>query len=560
MRLKYFWLMPVIIWSLIIGLSFNWNWKQLDRHVSEVALNQGRDIFRMIEAMRLWNAMHGGIYVVQSDQTPPNEYLDVPDRDPVTHSGKRLTMVNPAYMTRQMAKTIHEQTGIQVHITSLKPINPDNKADAWESESLVSFERGVKEAGRIFDGPEKLARYMAPLVTREACLNCHRRQGYKVGDIRGGISVNFSATQIEASMSAHRRAVIFGHLAAWLALIGLTLYAMIRIREHIAALERAKAEQEQLVEQRTAELRNEAQERRQAESQLRHLVNASSGGMIGVNTDGVCLFANRVAAGLLGVSDPKLLNGELVAPRLFSLNARLVEMLGNALGGDSQVEDALQIDLPDGRSVTVEVHVDPISAGDQTVGAVATLLDATERQARQMEVWRQANFDHLTGLANRSLFIDRLDHALMLEARTGRLAAVFFMDLDGFKPINDQYGHAAGDAVLVEVANRLMSCTRDGDIVARFGGDEFVLGLTEIAGEADVTQIAQKTLDALAEPMMVGGFEVSISGSIGIALFPADQQRTELLISAADEAMYRAKAGGKNRYCFYNGGEMRCSA
>ena len=211
MRQKYFWLLPVIFWTLVVGLSFNWNLKQLDRQVSVVAMNQGRDIFRMIEAMRLWNAQHGGLFVVQSERTPPNPYLDVPERDPVTTSGKHLTMVNPAYMTRQMAKTIHEQTGIQVHITSLRPINPGNKADAWEAQSLERFEKGLKERGEIFEGAERLARYMAPLVTREACLDCHRHQGYQVGDIRGGISVNFSALPIIESVAPHRRAVVIGH-------------------------------------------------------------------------------------------------------------------------------------------------------------------------------------------------------------------------------------------------------------------------------------------------------------------------------------------------------------
>ncbi len=560
MRPGYFWLLPVIFWTLVVGLSFNWNLKQLQRQVSVVAMNQGRDIFRMIEAMRLWNAQHGGIYVIQSEQTPPNPYLDVPERDPVTVSGKRLTMVNPAYMTRQMAKTIAEQTGIVVHITSLKPINPGNRADAWEAETLTRFEHGLRERGELFEGPDRLARYMAPLTTREPCLQCHRHQGYKVGDIRGGISVSFSAVAIESSIAPHRQAVIVGHLVVWVALVALSIFAMARIRAHIAALERARAEQEKLVEQRTAELRIEAAERQQAEQQLRHLVDASSGGIVGISPEGVCLFANRVAAEMFGVEQPSALHGELITLRLFRMNPRLVEMLTRTLAGEHQLDDAVVLELKPDQSLTVEVHMDPITERSQLVGVVVTLVDATARQARQMEVWRQANFDHLTGLANRSLFLDRLAHSLMLEARTGRLAAVFFMDLDGFKPVNDQHGHAAGDEVLVVIARRLQECTRDGDIVARFGGDEFVLGLTEIASERDVSAMADKVLEAVSQPVTLSSrVSVSVSGSIGIALYPADSQDTEELIADADAAMYRAKAAGKRCYCYFNRGDIRCS-
>jgi diguanylate cyclase (GGDEF)-like protein/PAS domain S-box-containing protein len=555
MRFKHYWLVPVILWSLVVGASFRWNWQQLDQQLVETAGNQGRDIFRVVEAVRLWNARHGGLYVVESAIAPPNPYLESDERDLRTTSGKQLTLVNPAYMTRQMSETIFEQTGIRVHITSRKPINPGNKADPWELDALLRFEGGLKEYAEILpakDGRDAQLRYMAPLVTHKACLSCHATQGYKVGDIRGGISVSFSAEPLLSAVAPQKRAVFFSHLAVWALLVVLTVYAMARIRNYVAALEEARSEQERLVELRTGELRAEAGERRQAESQLRHLVDSTSGGIVGVDADGRCVVCNPTAARLLGMIDPQHLHGMPLADGLGACSPQLAEMLKKALDGAAQVEEAVLLATAPGVTVVVEARVDPVVESGRVVGAVLSLVDATERQARQREVWHQANFDHLTGLANRSLFLDRLERALLLQTRAGHKAAVFFLDLDGFKPINDRYGHAAGDTVLVEVARRLVATIRSTDIAARFGGDEFVLGLTDITDEQHVAQLAGKILAAINSPYRIGEIRAELSCSIGIALFPDDQQSTEMLIAAADEAMYRAKEAGKASYCFYS--------
>jgi diguanylate cyclase (GGDEF)-like protein len=555
MQWKYFWLIPAIFWTLVLGASFRWNWQQLDKQAFDMAAGQGRDIFRMIEAMRLWNAQHGGLYVVQSDRTPPNPYLDVPDRDPVTLSGKRLTMVNPAYMTRQMAATIEEQSGIRVHITSLKPINPGNRADDWEALALRRFEGGLREYAEIVEGREPLLRYMAPLVAKAPCISCHEKQGYKVGDIRGGISVSFSAEPILAAMAPHKKAVAFGHLGVWALLVALTTYFLVRIRRHVGDLERARAEQEHLVEVRTGELREEARERLQAEHQLRHLVEATSGGIIGTDALGRCLVCNPMAARMLGLAGTQALRGQSIAPLLEVCSPRLADLLKQGLAGHSAIEEALPIQSGNA-SIVAEARVDPILEGGQVVGAVLALLDATERQARQREIWHQANFDHLTGLANRSLFLDRLERALLLQGRRGTRLAVLFMDLDGFKPVNDTYGHAAGDAVLIEVAQRLSSTVRSTDIAARFGGDEFVVGLTDIRDIRHVELLARKILAVVRAPYRVGEHRVELSASIGIALFPDDQQGCDALLAAADEAMYRAKQAGKGGGCFHARGHF----
>src|SRR5690606_32761904 len=148
---------------------------------------------------REWNARHGGVYVVVDDDTQPNPYLQHPARDLETVDGKLLTMVNPAYMTRQIADLALRVDGVHLHITSLRPIRPQNRPDAWEARALEQCEAGAGEMLALVDadgGPAH--RYMAPLYVREPCLQCHAAQGYAVGDIRGGISVTMPASVLVA--------------------------------------------------------------------------------------------------------------------------------------------------------------------------------------------------------------------------------------------------------------------------------------------------------------------------------------------------------------------------
>jgi diguanylate cyclase (GGDEF)-like protein/PAS domain S-box-containing protein len=552
---KYFWLIPIIFWSLVVGFSFHSNWRALQRQQFEIATTQGRDIFRVIQAMRLWNARHGGIYVLQSDLSPPNPYLEVPERDPVTISGKRLTMVNPAYMTRQVADTILEQTGIRVHITSLKPINPVNKADPWETEALSSFENGVRERSEILTDSTQQVRFMAPLVAQQACLQCHAKQGYVVGQIRGGISVSFSALPIEESIAPHRRDVIVGHALAVLLLSALSIYLMMRLRSHTEALEAAKEAQEHLVEQRTAELRREAVDRRYAESQLRHLVSASSNGIFGVDAQGRCVFCNPTALRLLEIEDSDSLIGQDILTFFESGNPELSLRLKRCLHGDTVHEENFVFKGADGNSFPIELRLDPIIAEGELSGAVASFSDITERQKKQLEVWRQANFDHLTGLPNRQLFRDRFERALVNKSRNAGHLAVLFIDLDGFKPVNDTFGHSAGDEVLAEVGRRILANVRENDIAARLGGDEFIVVLTESGEQGSVAVLARKLLYALARPYTVAKGQADVSASIGVALFPEDGKNADTLIKSADKTMYRAKKAGR-RCCYFSNGAI----
>ena len=167
-------------------------------------------------------------------------------------------------------------------------------------------------------------------------------------------------------------------------------------------------------------------------------------------------------------------------------------------------------------------------------------------------VRRMATHDHLTGLPNRVLFNEELQHALAKAERYRRPAAIFMLDLDRFKVINDTLGHPFGDRVLQEVAKRFLRCVRDSDILARVGGDEFVVLLEEFGEEANLTEVARKLLAAATGLDSIDGREIGLSVSIGICSAPADGRDAKTLFANADIAMYRAKELGRNNYCFYS--------
>lgn len=184
----------------------------------------------------------------------------------------------------------------------------------------------------------------------------------------------------------------------------------------------------------------------------------------------------------------------------------------------------------------------------RTTHYIGNFLDISELKAAEEKLRQLAHFDPLTGLPNRALLMDRLRLGLKQTQRRERLLAVCFLDLDGFKPINDRFGHDAGDRVLVEIARRLSVSLRSGDTVARIGGDEFVLLLVDLATVAELEQILSRLFATLHEPLVVATEKTSVGASIGVTLYPLDDTDPDGLLRHADHAMYRAKQTGRGRY------------
>jgi diguanylate cyclase (GGDEF)-like protein/PAS domain S-box-containing protein len=182
---------------------------------------------------------------------------------------------------------------------------------------------------------------------------------------------------------------------------------------------------------------------------------------------------------------------------------------------------------------------------------VGIQTDVTELKTYQLELEHRANYDGLTGLANKNLLTDRLEHASTVAQRSGRRFGLLYLDLDRFKLVNESLGHNNGDSMLKCVAARLKAAVREADTVARLGGDEFAVLLHELDNPAAVSSIAQKILRTLEEPLDIGNQQVFSSASIGICIGPDDGADADTLLKNADAAMYRAKGSGRNQLCFY---------
>ncbi|QXE92164.1 DUF3365 domain-containing protein [Geomonas subterranea] len=223
-KIRRFALVLVLFWSAGIAFSFYWFYRGEQQTVLAIARAEARATFEKDTLYRRWATLHGGVYVPASDLSPPNPYLNhIPERDVTTPSGKELTLVNPAYMTRQVFELADSQKNlVRGHITSLKPIRPENLPDPWEAKALKLFETGVTEVSEVQEmGGRSYMRLMRPFVTEPPCLKCHAAQGYRVGDIRGGVSASVPLEVDAAVMGDVITGAAASHGFIWLLGVGL---------------------------------------------------------------------------------------------------------------------------------------------------------------------------------------------------------------------------------------------------------------------------------------------------------------------------------------------------
>lgn len=216
-RIQRYTLLLALIWTIIIATSAACASHNYNQSTINAARIEAKSTFNKDILYRRWASLHGGVYVPVTDYTPPNPYLDVANRNITTTDGQSLTLVNPAYMTRQVHELSHQLHGTQGRITSLDPIRPGNAPDDWERAALLAFEQGMKEVSSIeMVNGEPTLRYMQGMVTEESCMACHAIQGYQMGDIRGGISVSVPMEPYWAAQRPIQRSIFAGHGALWL--------------------------------------------------------------------------------------------------------------------------------------------------------------------------------------------------------------------------------------------------------------------------------------------------------------------------------------------------------
>ncbi|UCH52572.1 MAG: EAL domain-containing protein [Pseudomonadota bacterium] len=304
-------------------------------------------------------------------------------------------------------------------------------------------------------------------------------------------------------------------------------------------------------------------QRQRAEEQMRklsHAIEQAADAVLITDRQGVIEYINPAFEQITGYSTAELVGKK---PNMLSSGRQDPEFyrsLWHTITGGDVFTDIFINKRKDGTLYYEEKTITPLKddAGRIT-HFVSTGRDISERMAAQERMQYLAQHDVLTGLPNRALFLDRLQQALARARWHDRRVAVLFIDLDRFKHINDSLGHHIGDRLLIELGGRLEFNLRDGDTVAHFGGDEFVILLADLASEQDVPPIARKTLATLEHPFVIEQRELYVTGSIGISLYPSDGHEPLVLLKNADAAMYRAKETGKNNYQFYSA-EMSAKA
>ena len=279
------------LWTLLIAGFFIWDVRKTKENIHNLAKKEARIHFQKDRAFRLWGSSHGGVYVPISDKAKPNKYLNVPERDITTKSGKKLTLINPAYMVRQMMDYYRDLYGVKGELTSLKYINPINAPDKWQYKALKSFESGAKEAFEFTTKDEKpYLRLMQPLRVKKTCLKCHGFQGYKVGHIRGGIGVSVPMKDYLTSENHHLVTMSLTHGIIWIfGIFGLSL-GYFKGRQNYE--KRILAEKEVF----------------KSWKRYKSVLDTATDTIITINEEGKIIFANTSVSTLLGYKPSELDN------------------------------------------------------------------------------------------------------------------------------------------------------------------------------------------------------------------------------------------------------------
>ena len=355
-----------------------------------IALNRAVDSYRKDLVYRRWAAQRGGLYVPADEKTPPNPYLkDSSQRDVTTTTGRKLTLVNPAYLTRMVHEMSDEKSGHTSHITSLKPIRPENAADPWEQKALQAFEQGARDYSEVLqENGRPVLRYMGAFLVEPGCLTCHAEQGYKVGDVRGGISVTVPVGLPITAGLTHKRVSILTVLAFWI-MGGLGIFLWVR------RLANTSQRQEDLI-----------QDLELSSLRFRLLFESSPAPML-INASGRLLLANASAARMLEADRPEDLVGlevpEIISP---SYRAAVMERIRASARDGMPTPPVQEAFLTrKGREVWVEVQTVPI----ELPGGRATLVfaldlsqqrqDEEERRKLEAEVQHSQRLDSLGSLA-----------------------------------------------------------------------------------------------------------------------------------------------------------------
>ncbi|WP_373031602.1 EAL domain-containing protein [Sulfurovum sp.] len=459
------------------------------------------------------------------------------------------------------------QGDILIRTVSDRPRNIDNIANDFELDMIQYFRKHPNEKQKFLQKDDAFY-YTQPLRIKESCLQCHGERenailsirdkytnayDYKLGEIHGLLNIKIKERDLFADMYADFTNTLISAIILYIVCLTMIYLLMQRIRR----------KDKKYAKKLEADINIKIDELKKQKEAFETLFEKSNDGVL-ILDDGKFIQCNenilkmlhyKSKKDLLNVS-PSQLSPEL-QPDGRSSYEKAKEILSLAIKNNGHQFEWVHT-KSNGEDFLVEVTLTPITLNNRKVFYVVwrDISDEKEAQIKLLEqkeiLYHQAHHDALTGLPNRVLFNDRLEHGIELAKRNRTKFALFFIDLDYFKQINDSLGHQVGDKVLIAVTERLKAKIRKEDTLARLSGDEFTVIMEDINTIEDVSLLAQKIQKVLAQPIHIDGHTLYISCSMGISIYPKDCTAAKDLIKNADAAMYKAKQEGKNNFQFYS--------
>ena len=547
-KIKLFILFALLLF-LLVGYKTYEQYHQIQDTQKLIVLNESQSLANFISAFR---------------QTYQDAFIS-------NHIDVNEKMINllPVTTIREISNRFSSSVdgNIVIRTVSDRPRNMDNMANDFELEMIEYFKKHPKEKQNFLQ-KDKAFYYTEPLLIKESCLQCHGKRedaipsvrdkyvnayDYKLGDIRGLLNIKINERNFFALMYSDFIDTLIGTILLYMIflIIIYILIKKIRLKDKLYA------------DKLESDIKRKTYEIEEQKEVFETLFEKSADGMSIIDNGRLVQSNEKIVEMLHYNSKKELLNthpSEL-SPK-FQKDGRTSyekaeEMMSLAIKNNGHQFEWIHTKL-NGENFLAEVTLTPIMLNNRQVIHVV-LRDISEKKKAQEALIEQkdildhqAHHDALTGLPNRVLFNDRLEHGIELSKRHNTKLALFFIDLDQFKQINDSLGHQVGDRVLIAVAERIKAKIRKDDTLSRLGGDEFTIIMEDLKDLEDASLLAQKIQDVLTLPIHIEGHTLYTSCSMGISLYPDDDMDANNLIQYADAAMYKAKEEGRNNFQFYS--------
>ena len=497
----------------------------------QILLKQAQTHFQDQVNTRKWNASYGGLYVKALKGQKPNPYLI--NNTLKVDENLTLIKINPAWMTRQLSE-ISDIKDFHFRITSLLPINPNNKVTPFEERALNYFEKTNKQ--EYYEIQENsMFNYMGALITTKSCLPCHQQQGYVLGDIRGGISISLDTEEYQAiTLSITNRALILKIFVIFFLLsITALIYKQLKHNERLQT-----------------EVKNRTREITSTKLLLQEVLDADHSFLM-VADERDIILANKTMLDFFNSKSLKEFKEQHKYISNFFEKVDDKDFLSTYIEDEHWIKylkreqnnrEIKVLIKQDGKNYYFKPHTKEVFVEDKKLHII--IFDNITKELEKIQVLQDvASKDSLTQLFNRGKFNDVLSKEIALTQAIHSSLSIIFLDIDHFKVVNDTYGHDAGDYVLIELAKILKSSIREGDFVARWGGEEFVITLQS-------TDAIQSSILAEKIRLNVENYNFTKGGkqtiSLGVTQFKENETQ-DSFTKRVDDALYEAKESGRNR-------------